>query len=307
MAESPPPKGASRMVRARQTIEERKRLALDRVDRERKRHGTLRVALGSLELDRRTGGSLLAGGLAYRLFLWLLPYGLFVSSLFRLLSDTGGSSAFSTAEDLGMGTEMASTIDKASVATGGNALWLLFIAIVLMLLAARAVLRALRITSALSWGVPVGRSSLRATLAIAIGLLLLSVYHYALGPLYIGGITADLVATSIAALGITAFTWWGFANLPHPEGIEWWYFLPGAALTGFGIEVLRLVTDFYLASRLDRVDDLYGGVGVGAAFMAVLYVGARLVVAALTLNAATWRSVTGDRPHDEPSGREPSN
>jgi hypothetical protein len=133
----PPKKNKARpgLVRARDAVDERKRAALERVERERQRRGSVRLALGSIELDRRTGGSLLADGLAYRLFLWLLPYGLFVCSLFRLVTESGGPSASSAAEDIGMGTEMASTIESASEAAGQNAVWLLLLATILILLA----------------------------------------------------------------------------------------------------------------------------------------------------------------------------
>ena len=293
MSAMPPKRDTSRtrLVRVRKVVDQRKKDALDRVERERERHGPVRIALGSLELDRRTGGSLLAGGLAYRLFLWLLPYGLFVSSLLRVVTDSGGPTAAGAAKDIGVGTEMVSTIEQASGAAGRNAVWLLLLATFLMFFAARSVLRALSVTSALSWGIRVGpRHSWRATLALAAGLIGLSAYHYVLGPLYAGRLPEDLAATLIAAVGITAAACWGMARLPHSEGIEWQGFLPGAALFGFGIEGLRFVTDFYLAARFDRVDDLYGAVGVAAAFMAVLYLGARLAVGALALNAASWRS-----------------
>jgi uncharacterized BrkB/YihY/UPF0761 family membrane protein len=59
-----------------------------------------------------------------------------------------------------------------------------------------------------------------------------------------------------------------------------------------GVEGLRLLADTYLTVRLARVDNLYGAAGVGAAFMAILYIAARLMVAALALNAARSHSMS---------------
>jgi uncharacterized BrkB/YihY/UPF0761 family membrane protein len=294
MSTEPTEEGTSRrsLARVRSALDERKRSALERVEVERERRGSVRIALGSLELDRRTGGSLMAGGLAYRLFLWLLPFGLFISSIIRLVSEFGGPSASQLGGDFGMSAEMIATIESASSAAGKNALWLLVVGFSLMLFAAQSLLRALRVASALAWGIEVGplRNWARSTLVLTGGLLLLSSYHYLLGPLYAGRLTTDLLTTGLAALGISIAAAWGASQLPHPKGVPWPYFLPGGLLFGFGLEALRIVTNVYLTARLDRVDDLYGAVGVGAAFMAVLYLGARLITAALALNAATWQS-----------------
>jgi uncharacterized BrkB/YihY/UPF0761 family membrane protein len=294
------------LASVRRSLDERKKTALERVELERERRGSVRIALGSFELDRRTGGSLLAGGLAYRLFLWLLPFGLFTSSLIRLVSDSGGPTASDVARDIGMSGEMIATIENASRAAGQNALWLLIVGLALMLFAARTVLRALSIASALAWGVDVGSQKkwLRSTLVTACALLVLSGYHYLLGPLYAGRLTTDLLATGAAAIAMALAVAWGASLLPHPDGVPWPYFLPGGMLFGFGVEGLRLVTSVYLAARLERVDNLYGALGVGAAFMAVLYLVARLTTAALALNAATWQNLASESSEipDAPRG-----
>jgi uncharacterized BrkB/YihY/UPF0761 family membrane protein len=294
------------LASVRKSLDERKRSALERMEAERERRGSVRIALGSFELDRRTGGSLLAGGLAYRLFLWLLPFGLFSSSLVRLVSDSGGSSASDVARDIGMSGEMIATIESASRAAGKNALWLLIVGLVLMLFAARTVLRALSIASALAWKVEVGhqRDWVRSTLVITGALIALSSYHYLLGPLYAGRWTTDLLATGVAALVMALAVSWGASHLPHPDGVPWMYFVPGGVLFGFGIEGLRLFTGLYLAARLERVDDLYGALGVGAAFMAIIYLVARLATAALALNAATWQNLASESSEipDAPRG-----
>src|SRR5450631_1387264 len=50
------------------------------------RHMSLAVPLRAAERNRRVAASVLAGGLAYRLFLWLLPFGLIVGGALGLMN-----------------------------------------------------------------------------------------------------------------------------------------------------------------------------------------------------------------------------
>jgi uncharacterized BrkB/YihY/UPF0761 family membrane protein len=50
------------------------------------RHVALAVPIRAAERNRRVAASVLAGGLAYRLFLWLLPFGLIVGGALGFLN-----------------------------------------------------------------------------------------------------------------------------------------------------------------------------------------------------------------------------
>ena len=82
---------------------------------------------------------------------------------------------------------------------------------------------------------------------------------------------------------------WVQSILPHAEDTPWTAFLPGAIVLAVGADLLRIVTQVYLAGRLGRVDDLYGALGVAAVFMAWLYLVARLLVASFAVSATRWR------------------
>ena len=62
--------------------------------------------------------------------------------------------------------------------------------------------------------------------------------------------------------------------------------LPGGVVVAIGVLVTRLITVVYFVGRLDRVDDLYGALGVASVFLAWLYIIARLWVAGASLNAS---------------------
>jgi uncharacterized BrkB/YihY/UPF0761 family membrane protein len=105
---------------------------------------------------------------------------------------------------------------------------------------------------------------------------------------------ADLLVELLVFLELIALAVWAQSILPHPDGMTWTAFLPGAVLFGVGVGLLRIVTEVYLAGRLGRVDDLYGALGMAAVFMAWLYLIGRLAVAAIAVTATRWRSEQTD-------------
>ena len=66
----PPGAGRSDRMRARVAA------ARTRTKRASERHLSVAVSFRAAERNRRVASSVLAGGIAYRLFLWLLPFGL---------------------------------------------------------------------------------------------------------------------------------------------------------------------------------------------------------------------------------------
>lgn len=291
----------SRAKGARSAIDETKRTLVERAESEREKHEAVRTLFHLYEEDKGRGGGLLAGGLAYRLFIWLLPAALVASSIFRLFADAGGQSPSATAKDVGMGVAMAATVNQAAVQAGRAAPILLVMGLVIMLWASRGVLKALRLVSAIAWRMtPVPLSSqVRTTLTTAAVLCVLPTYGIVIAPLYRGSLGTDLVATFVAITGIAAMATWVAGCLPQPEGVRWIHLLPGAILFAIGFEALRLATTIYFAAKLDRVDDLYGALGFAAVFMTYLYLVARLTVLGLMANAAVYRSGHSERTSND--------
>jgi len=282
----------NRVKDARSTIDVTKRSLRERPARERDRHESVRTLFHLFEEDKGRGGGLLAGGLAYRVFIWLLPTALVASSSLRLFAEVGGKSPSATARDLGMGAAVAASVNRAAVQAGRAAPILLVAGIVVVLWVSRGVLKALRLVSAIAWGmspVPL-RSPIRSTLATAGILSVFPVYGIVVGPLYGGSLGSDVLASLLATMGIVAIATWAAGTLTRPDGIRWFDLIPGAILFAVGFEALRLATTLYFAGKLERVDDLYGALGFAAVFMTYLYLVARLAVLGLMANAAVKRS-----------------
>ncbi|MGH2774850.1 MAG: YhjD/YihY/BrkB family envelope integrity protein [Actinomycetota bacterium] len=270
----------------------RKRTLLERAARERERHESVRTLFHLFEEDKGRGGGLLAGGLAYRMFIWLLPAALVASSLMRLVAEVGGKSASTTAKELGMGAAVATSVNRAAVQAGRAAPFLLVAGLVIMVWASRGVLKALRLVSAIAWGMSPSplRSPIRPTLATAGFLAAIPIYGIVVAPLYGGSLAGDIVATLLATTGIIAIATWAATSLPRPDDVGRFDLFPGAILFAVGIEALQLATTLYFAGKLERLDDLYGALGFAAVFMTYLYLVARLTVLGLMANAAVWRS-----------------
>jgi membrane protein len=258
-----------------------------RAETERQHRSSVRMVFAVLEANRRTAASLLAGGLAYRFFIWALPAGLLASSIFSLVADASNEAPADLAKELGMGAALAETVGKATRLTDRETIVLIIIGAVLMAWAAKSVWNALRVASQLAWRVPVeGSSGLVWPTLITTGVLLgLGAFNAAAGLLYRGGIITDTTATILVIVVITSVLTWAGRALPHADGVPWPDFLPGALLFALGYEGLRLLTALYLSGRLARADDLYGALGLAAVFMAYLYLLGRLVMLWLLVNA----------------------
>jgi len=268
--------------------------AVRRVEDLRTRNALVDAALEAGDIDRRRAGSLLAGGIAFRVFLWLLPAALFVAALVGLVRPTGGASPERVAKSLGLAASVASTVERATRQSDHSAAALLAIGIALTLYTSISLVRALRIAHVLAWEEPFRRparlprdgaifsAALVGTIAIETGFTYLRHQDEAL--------SLVLVPLSFA---ITGGVWLGLSCLlPHADA-NWRALLPGAALFATGHALLQVATVYYFAPKLSRAPALYGSLGSAATLLLWLYLISRIVVASAFLNAALWRRSGG--------------
>jgi uncharacterized BrkB/YihY/UPF0761 family membrane protein len=285
-----------RTAELRTRAEDARRSLTQQADALRTKSPTARMAFNAYEQDRRHAGALLAGGLAYRLFVWLLPTALVFASLIRLLSDVTSRSAEALVSQVGLGASLTKSVAEAAQQSGRGAVVLLLLGLWLMIWAGMSVVKALRLLSMVAWQVrPAAfRGAIKASLIFSGAMIGLLLSPLALRPLLSGPFFIDVVVWFVAALAVSPAFAIAFAWLPHPDAIPWTAFLPGAVLLAFGLEVLRVATVVYFSDRLSRVEDLYGAVGLATVFMVWLFLMGRLVVAGLTVNAARWNQRTAE-------------
>jgi uncharacterized BrkB/YihY/UPF0761 family membrane protein len=245
----------------------------------------LELAFAIVESDSSIGGGLLAGALAYRLFVLLLPSALLFVSGLGLYAGAVDESPSTVAEGAGLHGLIASQV--ASTASG-SARWLVFVVMVPAVVYATAKLyRAVAVVHAIVWhgsgrgvriaprGLALFGASLLVTFAAA-GIVGWIRRHDELG-----GLSALLVYVTLVGGAWLVVS----MQLPHRQA-RWPTFIPGALLLGVGLLFVN-VFNVYVTTRLveDRANT-YGALGIAAALLFSLVIVGRLVVVSAELNAS---------------------
>lgn len=255
---------------------------------ERERHDSVDAAFEAVERDSEVGGGIIAGSLAYRLFIWLLPLALVCVAGLGLASDAASETPDEAAEKLGMEGLVSSSI--ADAANGSNRWYALLIGIPVLLWATRSVLRVLVGAHRLVW-MDVRAAAPKATPAAALKLLVLML-SFGLVTTVASALRAwssgpGLLAT-LLSLAAYAGLWLLISlQLPH-RGSDWRALIPGALLYGVGIEVLNVVIAYVITPWALAKQGTYGGLGLAAALLVALFMISRLAVAAAVVNATLW-------------------
>jgi len=255
-----------------------------RVEAARPRHATVDFGLTLLERDSSIGGGLLAGALAYRLFVLLLPTALLFVSGLGLYAGAADKSTSEAAREAGLHGLIASQVASASA---DGARWLLFILLIPAVLYATATLyRALAIVHGIVWegsgrGARVTPSGIGM---VFVALLLVIAAAQIVGSIrrhdQLGGLSALLVYLVLAGGAWLLVS----LQLPHRD-VRWQALLPGAAVVGVGLLFVN-VFNVYVTTRLvEGRADTYGALGIATALLLSLVIVGRLIVFSAELNA----------------------
>ena len=133
----------------RARLAERARLVRAHADEARARHASLDFGLGLVERDSAIGGGLLAGALAYRLFVFLLPTALLLVSGLGLYAGSVDKSPSKVAEEAGLHGLIASEV--ASTASGRHRGLVFLLMIPAVLYAMVTLYRAIAKVHAIAW------------------------------------------------------------------------------------------------------------------------------------------------------------
>jgi uncharacterized BrkB/YihY/UPF0761 family membrane protein len=265
----------------------RARTALGRWEAERPTVGAGAAAWRS---DARIGGGLVAGGLAFRLFVFLLPVLLFAYTAFAAVRGGSPHDADGLADDVGLASfALGSVSSAADDATGGRTA-VLVIALFGVLVTGANLVRSVQLTHRLAWGLPPARTR-ASPLGVAVATVAV------LGLLVTNAGAAQLrewpilgrIAAEVLTFGVYAATWLGLsALLPH-GAVRVRALLPGAVLVAAGGIALHVAAAWYLIGRADRAAEVYGPLGVATVLLLWLFIFGRLVVASALLNASLSR------------------
>ena len=272
--------GRAQADRARAKADEAREWA----EEARGRSRLMALAFDLVERDRNRLGGLLAGALAYRLFLWLLPFTLFLVGAIGAVTSIDDGTPNEISTNVGLKGFLGDTLSEGARQRGW---WIaMLIGLFAALYAGMGAVRVLRISHAAAWGIRPERmrNPLKGSawlLGIAIGLILaVGLIGWLRHLSFAGGLITLLAMTAVY------FVIWvaGSARLPH-AGVPARALMPGALLLAVGVQGLQLFTAYYLAGRAQRAASLYGTIGAALALLLWLFIIARLMVGGAILNA----------------------
>jgi membrane protein len=258
------------------------------------------TTLRAFERDVAAGGGVLAGAVAFRVFLFMIPYVFLLVVIFGLGASVGDESPSSLARDAGIGGLAGKAFSSVGDLSTGQRIVSFFVAAFALFLATRALLKVLRIVHALVWHTRAGKP---ASAARAAGLLILLVtlalgLTALIGTLRGQSFLLGLIATALFVV-VPFVAWLGVSwFLPHAPDVPWTAMVPGAAFFGLGIEVLHLVTVYWISTQVEHKTDTYGAIGFALALLLWAYLLGRLVTSAAVINESLWtRDVERRRAH----------
>ena len=267
----------------------RGRASIARLEAARPAHASVELGFSLVERDSSIGGGLLAGALAYRLFVLLLPTKLLFVSGLGLYAGAVHKSTREVTREAGLHGLFASSV--ASTASGG-ARWLVFVAMVpAVLYAAAKLYRALAVVHRIAWH-GTGRAA-RTTLT-GIALVLATLLTILIATALVGWIRRHDQLGGLSALVVYAVLVGGAwlvlsLELPHGDA-DWRALLPGSLLFGLGLLALN-VFNVYVTTRLvEERANTYGALGVAAALLFSLVLVGRVVVISAELNELLARA-----------------
>ena len=257
----------------------------------RQAHISVAVPFRAADRNRRVAASALAGGIAYRLFFWLIPFALIIGGALGLADAESSEEAI---EAGGLPAAAANAVGDLAREAGSAGWWLLAVGLVGVFSAGYTGSKAVILIHALVWeespedapsAVKMSLAFTGMALAVMLTIVATSWLHEVMR---FGAVLA--VALTIAILAGL----WLLVSLRLPHGsADWKALLPGAFAFGVGFAVLHLVTLLVLIPKLERSTSVYGALGAVTTTLFWFYLVGRLVVTAPILNVATDEELRG--------------
>jgi uncharacterized BrkB/YihY/UPF0761 family membrane protein len=267
---------------------ERVRIFREQIEDARARHASIDIGLAAVERESEIGGSLLAGALAYRLFVFLLPFAVFLVVGLGVYADVTDQSTTEVASDLGLTQIVASEI--ASAATDSARWWVLLASVPILAYAIGQLYRSVAIVHALAFegsgrAVRIKPRSIGLFALFVLGQVVAANLSGALreaSPLA-GVLGVVLAVAAVAGLWLAATQLFAHGDTALADRV------PGALLYGVGTFAVYLFNALVIAWLVQERQDSYGALGAAAALLFSLYLTGRLIVASAVLNATVAR------------------
>ena len=264
-----------------------------RAEVERGRHRSVDAVFEMAERDSEVGGSIIAGALAYRLFIWLLPLALIAVAGLGFAADAASESPEEAAESVGLEGLISSSI--ANAANSPNRWYALLVGIPVLVWATRSVLRVLIGAHRLVWTddrTAAPKPKLVPSLRLLALLLCFGVISATASALRAWSTGPGMLATLVALVPYAGLWVLVTLRLPHRDS-PWTALLPGAAVFASGLELVHAFVVYVVTPWALAKQGTYGALGVAAALLFGLFLVSRLIVGAAVVNATLWERRAG--------------
>ena len=249
------------------------------------------VAESVFERARGSGANLLAGGLAYRFFFWLVSIGAVGGAISSFWASSDPTDLESTAKSFGL-TATAAAAFRDAVDVGTTPRWVFLVGgSILTVWFAMGAVRALCVVFALAWDVPIPKIRRRIRAALLFTGLIVGI---TIGAAALSAVEIDAPLGRLLSFAALLAFYAGAASfvlglLPRAPGTTFRDQLPGAALLAIGMWGINVWVAVYLAPRLGREGGVYGAFGTSTAILLWLYVCGMLFTTSAVLNATVWQ------------------
>jgi uncharacterized BrkB/YihY/UPF0761 family membrane protein len=270
---------------------------LSRVERTRKRledarpHSrVLDAGFRALERDLAAGGGVLAGAVAFRVFLFLVPYTFLVVCVFGVGASAAEEDPGALARSAGIGGLAAKAMGSVRDLSTQERFLYLVVAGFALLLATRALLKVLRIVHALIWHTRAGKPEKPTRAAfvligvVTLALALAVVAGTLRGQSFLLGLVATILYVAVPIGAWLLVTWY----MPHAPDIPWTALVPGAVFFGVGMELLHIITVYWIAREVENKTDTYGAIGFALALLLWAYLMGRFITTSAVINESLW-------------------
>ena len=237
---------------------------------------------------RRQNATVLAGHLAFRSFLFILPVAVLMVAVVGFLRAHGFDVGSEFGQKLGLSTSLTHTVsDNADQASRGWAP-LGLSALAAVAVTGSGLLSAFNYCFAQAWGLDAVKIPHRLSLTPKfVGSLIVMVLLITfVGTLRHLGLAASFsgIAGAMVLVGLAFFM---VANiLPHRSTAP--MVLPGSIAAPIALSGLQVFANYYLPDKVARSSSLYGSLGVAVAVLFYLYLLGNIIVGSALVNAVWW-------------------
>ncbi len=247
----------------------------------------LDVALRIDQRDREGAGSVVGSALAFRLFLFFVPFALFAVGLLGFLANWIEAADINDAA--GLSASIAVQINSALTQPNSTRWIATFTGLVGMAWAGRSLSKVMVTASCLAWRLPVTtKASVRvigSVIGLIVGIILVfSIMNRIRNDLGLGAASLSFVAVVV----IYAVAWMAMSMVLPRATSDPAALLPGAVLVGLVLASMQALSQIYLPDKIGRASALYGALATTIVTLGWFFFLGRAIVLGMSIDAVLY-------------------